>query len=51
MNTAKCPLEIVPPTSTGGATCEHVYCVCDDTGNWVADPSRPATSDLCPRRL
>jgi hypothetical protein len=52
MNTAGCPLEIVPPTSIGGATCDHVYCVCDETGNWVADPSRPgAAPTLCPPRL
>jgi hypothetical protein len=52
MNTAGCPLEIVPPTSTGGTTCDHVYCVCDERGNWVADPAHPGTlAGLCPPRL
>jgi hypothetical protein len=49
-NTTGCPLEIVPPTSTGGATCVHVYCLCDSAGQWVSDPSRPGTSTAggCP---
>ncbi len=29
-----------------GATCEHVDCVCDGTGSWGADPSRPGKAAL-----
>jgi hypothetical protein len=36
-----CRIEIVPPTSTGGTTCEHVDCVCTDNGTWQKDPATP----------
>jgi hypothetical protein len=28
-----CVYEWVPPTSGGGATCDHIECVCED-GTW-----------------
>jgi len=44
---AGCRIEIVPPTSTGGATCDHTDCVCGTDGAWA--PDGPNQGLPCPQ--
>jgi hypothetical protein len=41
-----CKIEIVPPTSTGGTTCDHVDCVCTGNGTW--QNQLPTSGSPCP---